>query len=80
MPRLVCFELEDGRSMIANCDTMTTDRLKRARGGRARVTLTADDAVEEVAADAIKDFHAFDVAMDVPERTRIFNFVQVASW
>ena len=79
MPRLVWFVLKDGRSLIANCDLLTTDRLKRAFSSPARLTLTSDDAVEEVESGEISDFVVFDVAMVVPHRAAIFNFVQLAS-
>ncbi|HVT03435.1 MAG TPA: hypothetical protein VHL58_08705 [Thermoanaerobaculia bacterium] len=79
MPRLVWFVLKDGRSLIAACDSVTNERLAEALATTSILTLTGDDSVEVLRTAEIREFVSFDVAMNVPQRAAIFNFVQFAN-
>lgn len=79
MPRMVWFVLKDGRSVIAGCDAMTKEGLAEALASSSTLTLTGDDSVEILTSKEILNFVSFEVAMDIPRRAAIFNFVRLAN-
>ncbi|HEY5609928.1 MAG TPA: hypothetical protein VIL97_01870 [Thermoanaerobaculia bacterium] len=78
MPRLVWFVMDDGRSVIANCDGMTRERIERMiRQPEKTLAFTADDAVDRYPATSVRDFVLFDARMNVPAHAAIYNFVHL---
>jgi hypothetical protein len=78
MSRLVWFVLNDGRSVVAGCDSMTRDMLDSALAEPERtLTLTSDDSVHRLPIRDVRKFVLFDSKMHVPPTASIYHFVQV---
>ena len=59
--RFVWMVLNDGRSMVARCGTLTRDRLERALADPARrLEFTTPEGVDTIPASAVRDFVVFD--------------------
>ena len=73
IPRLVCLLLSDGRAVIANC---SEPRFRKATDSEV-LTLTGDDAVEQLPAAKIRDAFVIDPATPVPPNATVFNFISL---
>ncbi len=78
MPRLVWFVLKDGTSIVAGCGSATRDSFAHALEQPERMlTLTSDDAVQEIPVAEVRDFVLFDAKTSVPAATAIYRIVQL---
>ena len=78
MPRLVWFVLKDGRSVVAGCGTASKAAFDTAIASPdATLTLTSDDAVEELPSRDIRDFVMFDARSTVPAASAIYRLVHI---
>jgi hypothetical protein len=78
MSRLVWFVLNDGRSLVAGCDSLTRAMLDAALAEPERMlTLTSDDSVHRLPLRDVRNFVLFDSKMNVPPTASIYHFVQM---
>lgn len=78
MPRLVWFVLNDGRSMVAGCDSTTQDTLERVLAAPEKtLTFTKDDRIEVLPSSHVRDYVFFDARQSVPPAAAIYRFVGV---
>jgi hypothetical protein len=78
MSRLVWFVLNDGRSMVAGCESATRDSLARAIAAPGTtIVFTSDDSVEHIPGSDIRDFVLFDSRSNLPPATAIYRLVHV---
>ena len=77
MARLVWFVLNDGRSVVAGCESATRDSLvnilSRPEG---TLTLSSDRIVECIPSSSIRDFIIFDARSRIPEETTIYRHLR----
>lgn len=78
MARLIWMVLRDGRSVIAGCGATTRERIELAlmEPGRT-LTLTSDERVDTLEAEAVRDFVVFDARSSVPPASAIYRLVHV---
>lgn len=78
MARLVWMVLRDGRSLVAGCGGATRERIESALAEPGRtLTLTSDERVDIVHAEAVRDFIVFDARSSVPPASAIYRLVHV---
>lgn len=78
MARLVWMVLHDGRSVVAGCGGVTREKIENALAEPGRtLTLTSDDGVDFVRAEAVRDFVVFDARSAVPAASAIYRLVHV---
>ena len=78
MPRLVWFVLNDGRSVVAGCDSTAADSLERALSAPENtLTFTKDDRIEVLPSSQVRDYVFFDARQTVPTAAAIYRFVAV---
>ena len=78
MSRLAWFVLNDGRSLVAGCGSITRDGLARAIAvPGTTITFTSDNAIEQIPGSDVRDFILFDSRSKVPAATAIYRIVRV---
>ena len=78
MARLVWFVLNDGRSVVAGCDSATRAMLVNVLSGPGRtLTLSSGSIVEKIPSSSVRDFIIFDARSRIPEETSIYRFLRI---
>jgi hypothetical protein len=78
MSRFVWFVLNDGRSVVAGCESETRDSLASAIASPGMtITFASDDLEEKIPGTAVRSFVLFDSRSSAPPPAAIYRLVHL---